>query len=659
MISGDALLESFDGSLDGENAPVSSFPNQNSVNGLIFGDKSVYSSSVFPTNTESPVHSGTSSNEEFTEINKYSNPILRYINDILMDEEDDLESQPCMLQHCLALQATEKSFYDILTPGSSASPHHIHSPASNFHDENDNYAPCAISLESSSSYISTDRSNEADWSSYLCPEVAPDPLTGAQEWCFQHGGGGMHNSTPSGWREKRSHEMDDTTNKEEGRGSKISAVYSEDSEQSAVFDEVLVCLGGKGQCIAQEPSSESQISGNMIPKGSPGKANRSKKGANKGATVDLWILLTQCAQAVANYDQRNANELLKQIRQHSSPSGDGIERLSHYFADGLETRLAAVKPSHVPLDSVGATAADMLRAHKLYITASPFQRVTNFMTNRMIMKQIEDGRGLHIIDFGINYGFQWPCLIHHLSTRPGGPIKIRITGIDFPQPGFRPTERLEETGRRLANYSKRFNVPFEYNCVAQRWETVQLKDLKIDPSEVTVVNCMYRMKNLADETVEADCPRDAVLKIIRKIKPSIFMHGIANGTYNAPFFLTRVKEALFHFSTLYDILEANVGREDEQRAVVEKRMFGREAMNVIACEGAERVERPETYRQWQVRNHRAGFKQIWLDAEQLNKAQEFVRMEYHKDFVVDQNGKWVLLGWKGRIIHALSCWIAA
>jgi hypothetical protein len=26
-------------------------------------------------------------------------------------------------------------------------------------------------------------------------------------------------------------------------------------------------------------------------------------------------------------------------------------------------------------------------------------------------------------------------------------------------------------------------------------------------------------------------------------------------------------------------------------------------MNVIACEGLDRVEHPETYRQWQVRNH--------------------------------------------------------
>ncbi|KAG4974008.1 hypothetical protein JHK87_030829 [Glycine soja] len=38
-------------------------------------------------------------------------------------------------------------------------------------------------------------------------------------------------------------------------------------------------------------------------------------------------------------------------------------------------------------------------------------------------------------------------------------------------------------------------------------------------------------------------------------------------------------------------------------------------MNAIACEGSERIERPETYKQWQVRNTRAGFKRLLLNEE--------------------------------------------
>ncbi|KAB1206410.1 Scarecrow-like protein 14 [Morella rubra] len=58
-------------------------------------------------------------------------------------------------------------------------------------------------------------------------------------------------------------------------------------------------------------------------------------------------------------------------------------------------------------------------------------------------------------------------------------------------------------------------------------------------------------------------------------------------------------------------------------------------MNAIACEGLERVERPETYKQWQVRNLRAGFRQLPLDQDILRQVKKTVKSDYNKDFVVD------------------------
>ena len=37
---------------------------------------------------------------------------------------------------------------------------------------------------------------------------------------------------------------------------------------------------------------------------------------------------------------RGATELLRQIKQHSGPTGDATQRLAHCFAEGLEARLA-------------------------------------------------------------------------------------------------------------------------------------------------------------------------------------------------------------------------------------------------------------------------------------------------------------------------------
>jgi hypothetical protein len=68
------------------------------------------------------------------------------------------------------------------------------------------------------------------------------------------------------------------------------------------------------------------------------------------------------------------------------------------------------------------------------------------------------------------------------------------------------------------------------------------------------------------------------------------------------------------------------------------------------------VERPETYKQWQVRNLRAGFRQQPLNQETVKKARYKVTRSYNKDFFVDEDNKWMLQGWKGRVIVAMSTW---
>ncbi|XP_026663302.2 scarecrow-like protein 9 [Phoenix dactylifera] len=448
---------------------------------------------------------------------------------------------------------------------------------------------------------------------------------------------------------------------EEGRSNKQSAVYSEDTIRSEMFDMVLLCQGDKSlkkisdlrEAMQNEANKNSQ---NGHAKGSGGGKARGKKQSKK-EVVDLRTILIHCSQAVATDDRRTAGELLKQIRQHSSPNGDGTQRLAYCFADGLEARLAGTGSQiYHTLVAKRTTATDILKAYHLYLAACPFKMVSHFFSHQTILNVAEKASRVHIIDFGIYFGFQWPCLIQRLAARAQGPPKLRITGIDSPQPGFRPTERIEESGRRLSDYAKSFNVPFEYQGIASKWENIRVEDLKIDRDEVLIVNCFYRFRNLVDETVVVDSPRNKVINTIRKMSPDVFIHGVVNGSYSAPFFVTRFREALFHYSALFDMLETNVPRENEQRLLIERDLFGREALNVIACEGSERVERPETYKQWQVRNLRAGFMQLPLNPDIMKKAKDKVKTSYHKDFLIDEDSRWLLQGWKGRIIYALSTW---
>ncbi|XP_022964689.1 scarecrow-like protein 30 [Cucurbita moschata] len=596
-----------------------------------------------------------------------SNTMLKYITEMLMDEGEDLKTKPCMLLDCLALQAAEKSFYDVLGQKYPPSPTGNGDSAQDFSSGNSSVLGlsenCVVGHDSfvGMQYIGHFRQGVEEASKFLPVNGTFGTIDLDNDLCVSVPFKDVDVSRISGsLRDKKNRQREEESDGEL-RSSKQSATFADDNSLSDLFDEVLLCRGESRQSpCGSDESSETEVNKkNSRGRRRKGKKTRSKKQDNSVGVVDLWTLLTQCAQAISNYDQRTANELLNQIRQHSSPSGDGNQRLAHYFANGLETRLAAGTPLYMPFASNETSAAEILKAFQMFIKACPFRRMSYFYANRTIMKLAEKETTLHIIDFGILYGLQWPCLIQRLSRRPGGPPKVRITGIELPQPGFRPAERVEQTGRRLAHYCKRFNVPFEYKVLAQKWETVKYEDLNVNRDELTIVTCLFRLKNVPDETVVANSPRDRVLKLIRKINPDLFIHEVMNGSFNTPFFNTRFKEALFHYSSLFDMYEATMPRDIPERHLCEKEILGRDIVNVIACEGLERVERPETYKQWQVRNTRAGFKQVPLDQDLLKNVEKIVNTEYHQDFVIDQDGSWMLQGWKGRIIYALSCWVVA
>ncbi|KAJ7012625.1 hypothetical protein NC653_002621 [Populus alba x Populus x berolinensis] len=107
------------------------------------------------------------------------------------------------------------------------------------------------------------------------------------------------------------------------------------------------------------------------------------------------------------------------------------------------------------------------------------------------------------------------------------------------------------------------------------------------------------------------------------------------------------------------VLLSDVIVSHQARIMFEGELYGRDAMNVVACEGRERVERPETYKQWQARTVRAGFKTLPLDQKLMTKFRGKLKTYYHKDFLIDEDNDWMLQGWKGRIIYASSCWVPA
>ncbi|KAG5515267.1 hypothetical protein RHGRI_036341 [Rhododendron griersonianum] len=637
----------------------------------------------------------------------FSDDVLKFIDTMLMDE--NMEEEPSMFLDPLALLATEKSLRDVIGEEfsvypnqnaestdeyliSTSSEHSINYKTScgnhvettrdssvdnsigpmissmgshlvtNMFSDSQSILQFKRGVEEASKFPPSNNRLIIDSESYTMPpgsrEEALEIVANTEKE--------ERESSPKGSRSRKNNHREDS-DLEEARTSKFSAVYFRESELSDTLDKCLLwvekvestCCDSDGQVHSEKTKTTQQ---NAQPCGSKVGKTCAKKQESRNEEVDLVRLLINCAQSVAAEDSRSAFEQLKNIRQHSSPSGDGFQRLAHVFANGLEARLAGTGSLlYAALVSKKISATEHLKAYQLYVSASPFKRILMLFVNHMIADLVMNSskKKLHIVDFGIQYGIQWPMLIKHLSGLPGGAPKLRITGIELPRPGFRPAEFVEETGFRLAHYCKRYNVHFEYHAIAQKWETIKIKELNIYDDEALAVNSLVTFTSLLDDSVVEDSPRDAVLMLIRKMNPDIFVHAILNGSYGSSSFINRFREALFLYSSQFDMFDTTMARDDQHRRYFEQEIFGHEIMNVIACEGFERVQRPETYKQWQIRSMRAGFRILPLKQELVKLLRGKVKAGYHEDFAIEENGQWMMQGWKGRNYCASSCWVRA
>ncbi|CAN6211762.1 unnamed protein product [Urochloa humidicola] len=307
-----------------------------------------------------------------------------------------------------------------------------------------------------------------------------------------------------------------------------------------------------------------------------GKPAQGKKSSHE--PVDLRTLLIHCAQAVSMDDRHSASKLLGRIKQHSSPREDYNQRLAHCFAEGLEVRLAGTGSQvYKSLMARRTPLVEYLEAYQLYLTSSCFKMMAYKFSNMTIAKVSAGRKKVHIVDYGMHHALQWSSLLGWLGALEDGPPEVRFTGIDLPQPGFRPAALIEETGHRLSKCAHQFGVKFKFRSIMKKWEGVSVNDLNIDADEVLIINSMFHFGNLMDDSsdIYSPSPRDVVLSNIQKMRPDIFIFCVKNGSYGAPFFVTRFREALFYYSAMFDLLDATIPRDNDHRLLLERDFLGR------------------------------------------------------------------------------------
>ncbi|GLT94420.1 hypothetical protein SLE2022_121610 [Rubroshorea leprosula] len=360
--------------------------------------------------------------------------------------------------------------------------------------------------------------------------------------------------------------------------------------------------------------------------------------------IRLVHALMACAEAVQENNLTLAEALVKQIGCLAISQAGAMRKVATYFAEALARRIYRLRPEN-PLDQL----SDILQMH--FYETCPYLKFAHFTANQAILEAFEGKKRVHVIDFSMNQGMQWPALMQALALRPGGPPAFRLTGIGPPAPDN--SDHLQEVGWKLAQLADTIHVEFEYRgFVANSLADLDASMLKLRPSEVesVAVNSVFELHKLLARPGAID----KVLSVVKQMKPEIVTVVEQEANHNGPVFVDRFTESLHYYSTLFDSLEGSVSSQDKLMSEV---YLGKQICNVVACEGFDRVERHETLTQWRTRLGSAGFVPAHLGSNAYKQASMLLALFAGGDgYRVEENNGCLMLGWHTRPLIATSAW---
>lgn len=360
--------------------------------------------------------------------------------------------------------------------------------------------------------------------------------------------------------------------------------------------------------------------------------------------VHLVHSLLACADAVSNNNLNLAEAILKHIKILVDVQTGAVRKVAGFFAQALTYRIYRFYPLK-PFDC-SSSYTDQLQIH--FYESCPYLKFAHFTANQAILESIGLSGSVHVIDFNLQQGLQWPPLIQALALRPGGPPAFYLTGISSP-----PGDGLQKVGTKLTNFAEKFGVKFEFRGFYCK-NFGDLEPFMLDlEAETVAINSIFELHRL----LAYPGVIQKALTTIKALNPKVItlVEQVAN--HNGPSFMERFTEALHYYSSLFDALEeASVaGSLDVVRS---EEYLGRQICNVVGCEGTDRVERHETVAQWLSRMQSSGFEMIHLGSNAFKQANTLLSALFHgrNGYKVEENNGSLTLGWHTRPLIATSAW---
>ncbi|KAJ1407208.1 hypothetical protein SESBI_24531 [Sesbania bispinosa] len=324
-------------------------------------------------------------------------------------------------------------------------------------------------------------------------------------------------------------------------------------------------------------------------------------------------------EAVSAENLEDANKMLLEISQLSTPFGTSAQRVAAYFSEAISARLVS------SCLGIYASLPHTHQSHKVasafqvFNGISPFVKFSHFTANQAIQEAFDREERVHIIDLDIMQGLQWPGLFHILASRPGGPPYVRLTGLGTSM------EALEATGKRLSDFASKLGLPFEFFPVADKVGNLDPERLNVSKTEAVAVHWLQH--SLYDVTGSDT----NTLWLLQRLAPKV---------------VTVVEQ---------DLSNAGSFLGSEERHVVEQQLLSREIRNVLAVGGPSRTGEIK-FHNWREKLQQCGFRGISLAGNAATQASLLLGMFPSEGYTLVEDNGILKLGWKDLCLLTASAW---